>query len=495
MNPKRILFAGLFHETHTFVANTTELRDFTVLRGEEMLRCAGDSSPMGGALEAAARLGWEVVPTLDMRALPSGTVADDVFESFWSELRRATEPALAPGLDAVFLVLHGAMVTPSFPDVEGELLERLRALPGAAALPVFGVFDLHANFTARMGQHADCLVAYRENPHSDARESTLRAVALLERCLAEGRKPRTFWRHPPIVWPPTGTGTADNPMRALEACARDLESRCPDFCAVNVIAGFAFADIPETGVSFSIVTLGAEDEARAALDELCALAVTLREFGVVCEPLPDVALTNIPADAIGLTVIAEPSDNIGAGAPGDGTGLLRAFVQRRVQNAAVALNDPAAVERLTSMKPGARATLALGGKGSSLDAGPLTLEVELMSLRDGRFELEDKQSHLASAVGSHFDMGPCAVVRHEGVLILLTSHRTPPMDLGQWRSQGIDPEKLSIIGVKAAVAHRRAYEPIASRMAWADTPGPCSSRLRQLPYRNIQRPIFPLDEL
>ena len=495
MNPKRILFAGLFHETHTFLRNTTELSDFTILRGEEMLRGTGDSSPIGGALEAAARLGWEVVPTLDARALPSGTVADNVFESFWSELGSVAVPVLATGLDAVFLVLHGAMVTPSFPDVEGECLERLRALPGATALPVFGVFDLHANFTARMARHADCLVAYRENPHSDARESACRAIALLERCLAEGRMPRTFWRHPSVVWPPTGTGTANDPMRALEACARDLENRCRDFYVVNVIAGFAFADIRETGVSFSVVTVGTEDEAQAALDELCALAMTLRESGVVGEPSPDAVLDMIPAGASGLTIVAEPSDNIGAGAPGDGTGLLRAFVRRRVQNAAVALNDPAAVLRLTSMQPGARATLALGGKGSSLDPGPLTLDVELVSIRDGRFELEDKRSHLASVVGSHFDMGPCAVVRHEGVLILLTSRRTPPMDLGQWRSQGIAPERLSIIGVKAAVAHRRAYEPIAARMVSAGTPGPCPSRLQQLPYRHIQRPIFPLDEL
>ena len=47
---KRVLFAGLFHETHTFVQGTTELPDFAVLRGAEVLACAGDSSPMGGAL-------------------------------------------------------------------------------------------------------------------------------------------------------------------------------------------------------------------------------------------------------------------------------------------------------------------------------------------------------------------------------------------------------------------------------------------------------------
>ncbi len=97
--------------------------------------------------------------------------------------------------------------------------------------------------------------------------------------------------------------------------------------------------------------------------------------------------------------------------------------------------------------------------------------------------------------GDAFDMGPCAVVRHEGVTILLTTRKTPPFDLGQWRSQGIEPEKMSVIGVKAAVAHRRAYDRIASRMLWADTPGPCRSDLRKLPFKKVRRPVFPLDSV
>ena len=70
-----------------------------------------------------------------------------------------------------------------------------------------------------------------------------------------------------------------------------------------------------------------------------------------------------------------------------------------------------------------------------------TLDVELLRRSDGTFELEDKQSHLASMCGDRFDMGPCAVVRHGGLTILLTSHKTPPFDLGQWRSQGIEPDE------------------------------------------------------
>ena len=82
---------------------------------------------------------------------------------------------------------------------------------------------------------------------------------------------------------------------------------------------------------------------------------------------------------------------------------------------------------------------------------------------------------------------------HGDITILLTSIKTPPFDLGQWRSQGIEPTKLAVIGVKAAVAHRRAYDPIAARMLWVDTPGPCRSDLSKLPFKHVRRPVYPLD--
>jgi microcystin degradation protein MlrC len=121
------------------------------------------------------------------------------------------------------------------------------------------------------------------------------------------------------------------------------------------------------------------------------------------------------------------------------------------------------------------------------------LVASLISRRGGRFRLEDPHSHLASMFGSEFDMGDCAVLQHADVTILLTTQKTPPFDLGQWRSQGIEPAQLRVIGAKAAVAHRRAYAPIAARLWSADTPGPCRSDLCKFPYRYIRRPIFPLD--
>ena len=81
------------------------------------------------------------------------------------------------------------------------------------------------------------------------------------------------------------------------------------------------------------------------------------------------------------------------------------------------------------------------------------------------------------------------------ITVLLTSRKTPPFDLGQLRSQGMEPESFSVIGVKAAVAHRRAYDRIASASYTVRTPGPCTSDLHALPYRRLRRPIFPLDSI
>lgn len=484
---KRVLFAGLFHETHTFLEGNTALSDFTVTTGDEMRKCSGDSSPMGGALDCARAFGWDVIPTADFRATPGPMVEDEVVEAFSREMLSRVPPAL----DAVYLVLHGAMVSPSFDDVEGEILERLRRVIGPA-VPVFGVFDLHANFTQRMADHANCLVAYRQNPHADARHAAQSAAALLQRCLITHQVPKMFWHHPPVLWPPTGTGTANEPMRSLEEMAREMESK-REFWAVNVCAGFSFADTPEAGVSFVIASVGSATQALEALQKLSLLALFAQQTGNTAEEPVDEVLTKLGKSTDGLTVLVEPSDNIGGGAPGDGTGLLRALVRHEVKNAAICINDPLAVWHLREIELLKKTTLTIGGRSSRLDQGPLELTVELLRRCDGRFALEDRRSHLASMCGDTFDMGDCAVVRHAGITILLTSHKTPPFDLGQWRSQGIEPRELSVIGVKAAVAHCHAYDPIATRMLWVETPGPCTSNLKSLPFTKVRRPIYPLD--
>lgn len=473
---KKIFLAGLFHETHSFVDDTTPLSSFEILRGNEIYQCLGDASPMGGFLEFAKECGWEISPGADYRAIPSGTVEDEVVEAFWQDIREHWTSVA----DAIFLVLHGAMASVSTPDVEGEILKRIRQLPGAGSIPIFGVYDLHGNFSPAMAEFCDCLLAYRENPHIDAREAAIRSAKLLERSLSNNQVPKVSLRNTELIWTPERTGTATDPMQTLERLARNLEAQASSVWAANIAAGFAYSDTPDTGVSFQIIGTG---DYENVLDEWESVSEKLDLTAPGIELLSPTKAMEQLDKVDGLTVLTEPSDNIGGGAPGDGTGLLRSLVEHGVEQGAICINDPAAVEILQDVEIGDTVTFALGGKGSHLDAGPLTLEIELVSRSSGSFELEDKQSHLASVAGSYFTMGPTAVVRHKGVTILLTSNKTPPFDLGQWRSQGIEPTDFKVIVAKAAVAHLRVYEPIASNVIWVDTPGPCTPAIDSLPYR------------
>ncbi|MCR8726044.1 M81 family metallopeptidase [Frigidibacter sp. ROC022] len=492
----RILLAGIYHETHTFVRRTTALDDFRIRRGEELLARAGDGSTVDGFLEVAGEQGWAVVPVCEYSALPAGPIEHSVFEAFWQELESGLKAALAEApLDAIWLALHGAGVTTDCDDIEGKLLKRIRTIAGAEALPIFAVFDLHANFTDAMARHATGLVGYRENPHTDARAAAVESARLLARTLREGVLPRIYCARVPLIWPPTGTATAASPMKDLEARARQIEAESPEIWSVSVTAGFAFSDVDSAGVAFNMVTTGSEAQAREALESLCDIAWRLRDEGQPDEDDLDTALEKVKARPDGPWIIVEPADNIGGGGPGDCTSILRGFLRHGIEKALVVISDPAAVAALDGTPPGGRRTLSIGGKGSPFDPGPVELEVTLVSTSDGEFDLEDRQSHMVASQGTHFSMGPTAVVRSGGVTIMLTSHKTPPNDLAQLRSQGLEPTEFLAIGVKAAVAHRRAYDKIAAGSYTVATPGPCTSDLKSLPYRKLRRPIYPLDPI
>ena len=497
---KRVLFGGLVHETHTFLERQTRWPAFGVRRGREILDLRGDSSPTGGFLQVADRHGWHVEATLLAIAEPGPTIADAVLERYWKEFRSLAAGPLAAGIDAIYLVLHGAGTTATHRDLEGELLRRIRQLPGAETLPIFGVYDLHANFSEAMAEHANCLIAYRENPHTDAKASAVRSAEWLHRCLTTGVKPRQVLLPFPILWPPTGTATAVDPMRSLIRACRRIEAEHSEIWAVNLNAGFSFGDGPHVGVSASVVTTGAAQHALEIAEPLRRLAIEQAELGNVLdrpvnEVFDELQQLRSAGRLDGLTVLVEPSDNIGGGGPGDGMTLMRRLIEAQFENVAFCLGDAAAVATLQNHSIGEEIAVTLGGRGSRLFDGPLVAKCRLMQLADGRFELEDKQSHLAAGRGDFFDMGPCAVVQCGGVTVLITTVSTPTMDLGQWRHFGFNPEDFSIMVVKAAVAHRRAFDPIAARQIWVDTPGPCSSNLHAFGFEHLRRPIFPLDPI
>lgn len=490
---KRVLVAGLYHQTNTFVGGRTGLDNFEIRRGQEMLQTETDDAyPVAGVLRVAQQRGWHVLPVVEMRALPGPTVADAVVDLFWAEFQAVADRELGGGIDGVFLVVHGAMVSDSWSDVEGEILRRIRGIEHLSDAPVCGVMDPLANFTEAMGRQSDGLIAHRGSPPSDSREAADLAADTLDGLMLAEDRPATVWDHPPIMWPPSLAATGGGPIVALKGRARQIEAEVPDVLAVNVLAGFPYADVPEAGVSFSAVTTGDLELARGALRELNVLASSLREAGTPRLTSLEDAMDRLEDHREGPVLLVEPSDDAEAGAAGDATRVLRALAEREVPDAGVVINDPETVAALADVRSGEHRDVEIGGKSGQLGSEPLSLAVEVVSKSDGRF---DRENGAGRSGGGEVRVGPCAVVRHGGITVLLTSERVLPPDPGQWRSQDIEPEDMFVIAVKSSAEHGGAYGSMARASYALDLPGPCAPDLRRLPFENVTRPVYPLDPL
>lgn len=495
---KRVLFGGLFHETHTFLRQRTGIADFEAMalhRGADAIaHNRGNGSPSAGFIDVAETSGWDVVPTIQMAAMPSGIVEDAAIEVF----RRSFFPVLDAedtSLDGIFLVLHGAMVGESSNHPEADILEDIQRVLKARALtvPVVCVLDLHANVPQKLIDNSTVAVAYRENPHRDAYDAAVRAARILG----------DLMDHPGIaqvhlatryVLPPTGVGSADDPMRAVLAAARAIEASDPEIVNINVMAGYSYADVPDCGFSLSASTRGEPGRAMEHLRSLSAVLEQHIESGYPRDAsLSEVleAIDRLPPGK-GPILLVEPADNIGGGTPGDATDLLGPLLATGRRGIVAALADPEAVAQCQSAGIGASVSLMIGGKTDEHHGAPILFAGRVANLTDGGFELELKTSHLASMLGTHAEMGPCAVIKNEQATILLSSRKMPPMDLGQLHSQGIRPEEATYVVVKAAVSHRDAYGPIARASFNVDSAGLCTSNLPRLPYRKLKGKIIAL---
>ena len=205
----RIVIGGFQHETNTFAPHPADLDAFINVasfprlpQGQRLLdEMAGLNVSIAGFMSAASARGHELLPTAWAMATPSAHVTDEAFDHVVGLILAGI--ADAGPIDAVYLCLHGAMVTSSYEDGEAEILRRVRDVIGAD-IPLVASLDLARKYPEAMIEHADGLVAYRTYPHVDPAETGERTAALLQWMFDTGRKPAKALRRTdfliPLVW-------------------------------------------------------------------------------------------------------------------------------------------------------------------------------------------------------------------------------------------------------------------------------------------------------
>src|ERR1700688_3375710 len=271
----RIAVGAFLHETNTFAPTKATYDNFVhgggwpgMAQGADVLKTMRNINVgLAGFVEQAEARDWEMVPTISCGASPSAHVTEDAYERIVKVMIDGIKAA-GP-LDAVYLDLHGAMVTEHLDDGEGEILARVREVIGKD-LPLVVSLDLHANVTPEMVEHADALIAYRTYPHVDMADTGRAAARHLAMLLRTRQRFAKAFRQLPFLIPISWQCTNNEPCKSIYRKLAALENDA--IPTLSFAPGFPAADFPDCGPS--VFAYGrTQADADAAADALTNLIV------------------------------------------------------------------------------------------------------------------------------------------------------------------------------------------------------------------------------
>jgi microcystin degradation protein MlrC len=478
---KTLFFSGLITETSSFSDIPVTLRDYLpdLRRGPACFQDdAGSIRPSAQPLfDFAARHGLDVVAGLTT----SSPVGAPTQHRDYAQLRDEILDALTEAMpvSAVFLSLHGAMMSTECDDCEGDILACVRHIVGPAT-PIGVVLDPHAHLTAAMVDNADIMAFLKEYPHIDGLERTLEVLAIMGGML-EGRlrpTPAVFDSHLIGFFP-----TQNQPMRKFVDGLHRHE-RADRILSVSFVHGFPWGDMPDAGAKVLVYT---DDDLPAAR----ALAQTIHDeiWAIKDRTMPPVISIR---EAIGLCmapherplVLADLADNPGGGAPSDSTFLLHAVLEAGVEGVAIGLvYDPQAVIACHQVGPGGQLHLRIGGKTSRFSGMPIDLEAEVVNVATNAM--------MDVAEGARFPMGDTAWIRARGVDIVLSSLRLQMYAPAGFSHLGLDPASRGALIVKSSNHFQAFFQPIAGQVVYVNTPGAIDFDFASLPYQRVSKPFYP----
>lgn len=480
----KLVIARLNHETNTFSPVPTPLAAFNPLFGAEA-EVSADGSPTAlGAFHAFAKnAGMQAVVPLIAHANPSGPVDDDAFE-FMAE---AILKAVKAGCDGILLDLHGAMVTKSHDDGEGELLARIRTI--APDTPLGVALDLHANVTPLMVANCDAIVGFKTYPHIDMVETGEHVARVMAPVLAGKPKPFVAWNHPPMLAATLCMNTTvDCAMSDLVRLASEAERR-PGVQAVTVFGGFPIADIPEAGLSI-VAVADTQELASEIAEEIASEAWQRRaEFVYHEEPLEKSIEKAIAASGSDKPVLLlDHGDNCNSGGTCDVMDGVEAILATgRIGLIVGPIADPQTVDQMFSAGEGANVDIALGNK--TLPGGkPLKLSGKVRALSPGQYTVTGPIYH-----GQTLSMGRAAAFENDQAIIVVCEQPHEPLDLGVFTCLGIDALKADFLHLKSRMYCRPVFEPLASTVIDCTSKGVTSSNYDVFDFKRINRPVYPLD--
>lgn len=487
---KRIAFGRLNQETNALSPLRTTVEEFRRdhwAEGAALLEACGPGgnetdgflrrAELSGFVREIQREGMEPVPLLSAWTVPAGPLTRACFDEI---LERLIESLRGAGpIDGVYLALHGSTAVEGLRDPEGTLLARVREVIGDR--PLVASYDLHGNLTEGRIRAADATVAYQTNPHRDHVRVGAKSARIVARAVRGEVRPVTAWRSLPMLL--GGGNTLDflPPMRGIFARMKKMEHH-PDVLSTSVFMVHPWVGDPEIGFSSCVTTNGDRELAERLADELAERLWAVRDrlppkFRSADEAVDNARQARL-LRKLGVVILADASDMVSAGAPGENTRLIDALL-RRAQGmlSYAAIRDPVVVDQLFEAPVGSRHTVTLGGRLDPANGVPLTVEGAIV-------HKGERRSH-----------GRSVTLAIGDVRLVITAGTAMVMKPAFYSGAGLDPWKADIVMVKSFFPFLLFFLPMMRKAIFVRTKGVTDfDAAYGLPFAGPIHPRDPVEE-
>ena len=485
-----LFFSSLMTETNSFSNIPIGYGDFEaegIKRGEEIFIDIDGNvhQELEPVLSFAKDRSMKVVGGIVASAAPGAPVQHQDYLQLKEELLGALRAV--NNVEAVFLTLHGAMMSTECDDCEGEILKSVRKIVGSS-VPIGVVLDPHAHLTDDMIENADLMAFMKEYPHIDGIERSEEILALMGQWLDKEIKPHAtvFDCHLMGFFP-----TQEPPMREFVDRMFTAE-QAEEILSVSFIHGFPWGDMEEAGAKVLVYT---NDNRQAG--KLLAERIHRDIWAIKDQTMPtlisiDEAIEEIVTSEAGPVILSDIADNPGGGAPSDSTHILEAiisssYLEPDLTDIAIGLiYDPEAVKACHKVGAGGVLDIRIGGKISQFSGRPLDLKVEVKAVREN--------ARMDFMGITDFPMGDTAWIHTNGVDIVLSSVREQMYAPTGFSHIGIDPSEKRALIVKSSNHFRAAFESISNQIHYVSTAGAIDFDFARLPYSKLSKPFYPAAE-
>ena len=479
----KVLIGFFTTESNANIRQKATLADYDLAWGEDCLR-------KNKVCDVFSQAGIEMIPALYANAAGAGVIERKAFEYIETNFLTAVRKHLHE-LDGIYLHLHGASTVEGLGSGDHHILKKIRELTGPY-LPIAVVCDPHGNLTQEYVEACTILRSYRESPHTDADETKRKVAQLLCDLLKKRQNIHAVYRKLPLILGGEQSVSADEPVRSINRYLDELEQD-PRILSCSWHVGYLRHDCPEAGCGIVVVPASGKDQAYAETiaDQLAEYVWQRRhEFHYT-------GLTAKPQEALRMALefdgkpvfLTDSGDNVTSGASGWNTRVLRQFLavghlQKRVLFASIC--DPKAVNQLQDHAVGERAVFNLGMnadvhsesvtlKGTIIAKGPL-----MGNLWSGRQRV----------------WGQTVTVRLETkpIDVLIASKNNTLCEQHQYVAAGVDWDDYDVIVVKQGYIFPE-LKAKGKLCVMSLTDGATPQDTASIPFKQIQRPMFPIDEI